>query len=273
MGRADLGPSREFVANPVAAPEPRTVPLKGSGFENPLPSGVCVKRKKGATMWDALRIQPLVRCRPAAIGATFLALLTFAAGASAPRADGKVELPPPETEGPLASRPGLEICSLLGAIPPAVASAEIGLDQAVPSAPRPSARALNLEERVEAQRAIEEVYRRHRIWPKENPTPKPPLSAVMPDAAIRAKVEDYLKKSNRSFRDGRPNYAEVARLLRLSVRGAVRPHRRLLGDQKPVGPSRGSPSASQAGAPARAGRDARARRSVGDAFRPGSSAR
>src|SRR2546427_6654612 len=58
------------------------------------------------------------------------------------------------------------------------------------------ARELTFEERVQAQRAIEEVYWRHRIWPKENPRPKPPLSAVMPDAAIRAKVEDYLKKSN-----------------------------------------------------------------------------
>jgi len=59
-----------------------------------------------------------------------------------------------------------------------------------------SGRPLGLEERVQAQRAIEEVYWRHRIWPKENPTPQPPLSAVVSDAAIRAKVEDYLKKSN-----------------------------------------------------------------------------
>ena len=58
------------------------------------------------------------------------------------------------------------------------------------------ARPLTLDDRVAAQRAIEEVYWRHRIWPKENPGPKPPLSQVMPDAAIRAKVEDYLKKSN-----------------------------------------------------------------------------
>jgi hypothetical protein len=34
------------------------------------------------------------------------------------------------------------------------------------------------------------------VWPKDNPGPKPPLSAVLSDAAIRAKVEDYLKKSN-----------------------------------------------------------------------------
>lgn len=58
------------------------------------------------------------------------------------------------------------------------------------------ARQLTFEERVEAQRAIEEVYWRHRIWPKENQTPKPPLSAVMPDAAIREKVEEYVERSN-----------------------------------------------------------------------------
>ncbi len=57
-------------------------------------------------------------------------------------------------------------------------------------------RSLNLEERVAAQRAIEQVYWNHRIWPKENPAPKPALSAVLPDRAIRARVEDYLKKSS-----------------------------------------------------------------------------
>ena len=57
-------------------------------------------------------------------------------------------------------------------------------------------RTLNLEDRVAAQRAIEQVYWEHRIWPKENPQAKPPLSAVLPDAVVRAKVEDYLKKSN-----------------------------------------------------------------------------
>jgi N-acetylneuraminic acid mutarotase len=54
---------------------------------------------------------------------------------------------------------------------------------------------LTFEDRVAAQRAIEEVYWRRRIWPKNNPQPKPPLDHVMPDAAIRAKVEDHLRKS------------------------------------------------------------------------------
>ena len=58
------------------------------------------------------------------------------------------------------------------------------------------ARELTIEQRVEHQRAIEQVYWNHRVWPKENPRPKPALSAVMPDAALRARVESYLKKSN-----------------------------------------------------------------------------
>ena len=45
------------------------------------------------------------------------------------------------------------------------------------------------------QRAIEEVYWRHRIWPKERPDPKPPLDAVMSQAQLEKKVEDYVSKS------------------------------------------------------------------------------
>ena len=58
------------------------------------------------------------------------------------------------------------------------------------------ARELSIDERVTAQKAIEQVYWNHRIWPKENPGPKPQLAAVMSDQAIRAKVDDYLRKSN-----------------------------------------------------------------------------
>ena len=65
-----------------------------------------------------------------------------------------------------------------------------------PAAQPSATRTLSMEERVQAQRAIEEVYWKHRLWPKENPAPKPPLSAVMPEEAIRARVEDDLRKSN-----------------------------------------------------------------------------
>jgi hypothetical protein len=42
---------------------------------------------------------------------------------------------------------------------------------------------LTFEDRVAAQTAIERVYWRHRIWPSENPGPKPSLDAVLPAAA------------------------------------------------------------------------------------------
>src|SRR5262245_51641023 len=57
------------------------------------------------------------------------------------------------------------------------------------------ARDLSLVERVEAQRAVERVYWRHRSWPSENPGSKPSFEATISDAAIRAKVEDILQKS------------------------------------------------------------------------------
>jgi len=58
-----------------------------------------------------------------------------------------------------------------------------------------SQRALTFAERVSYQRAIEDVYWRHRIWPKENPNPKPSLDAVMTQAQLEERVEDYLRKS------------------------------------------------------------------------------
>jgi len=58
-----------------------------------------------------------------------------------------------------------------------------------------SDRPLTFAERVAYQRAIEDVYWRHRIWPKERPDPKPALDAVMSQAQLEKKVEDYLRKS------------------------------------------------------------------------------
>ena len=54
---------------------------------------------------------------------------------------------------------------------------------------------LTFAERVGYQRAIEEVYWRHRIWPKERTDPKPSLDAVMSQAQLQKKVEGYLRKS------------------------------------------------------------------------------
>src|SRR5258705_1435502 len=56
-------------------------------------------------------------------------------------------------------------------------------------------RTLTFADRVAYQRAIEEVYCQHRIWPKANVGRKPPLGKVMSQAQIEEKVEDYLRNS------------------------------------------------------------------------------
>jgi len=54
---------------------------------------------------------------------------------------------------------------------------------------------LTFAERVAYQRAIEEVYSRHRISPRAGPDPKPSLDSVMSQAQLEEKVADYLRKS------------------------------------------------------------------------------
>jgi len=56
-------------------------------------------------------------------------------------------------------------------------------------------RTLTFSERVAYQRAIEEIYWRHRIWPKERPDLKPSLDSVMSQGQIEKKVGDYLRNS------------------------------------------------------------------------------
>jgi hypothetical protein len=56
-------------------------------------------------------------------------------------------------------------------------------------------RSLSFADRVAYQRAIEDVYWRHRIWPNTNAGPKPSLDAVMSQAQIEKKVTDYLHNS------------------------------------------------------------------------------
>jgi hypothetical protein len=58
-------------------------------------------------------------------------------------------------------------------------------------------RTLTFAERVFYQRAIEEVYWRYRIWPEERPDAKPSLDAVMSQAQLENKVEEYVRKSRR----------------------------------------------------------------------------
>jgi len=54
---------------------------------------------------------------------------------------------------------------------------------------------LSLEARVACQRAIEEVYWKHTIWPEENTSPKPPLSDVISEDELRKKVTEMLRMS------------------------------------------------------------------------------
>ena len=56
-------------------------------------------------------------------------------------------------------------------------------------------RPLTFAERVGYQRAIEEVYWRHRIWPGENPGPKPSLDEMMSAVELEKKVEASLRNS------------------------------------------------------------------------------
>jgi hypothetical protein len=73
------------------------------------------------------------------------------------------------------------------------AGATGGSDTTAKSPSQP--RALSFVERVAFQRAIEDVYWRHRTWPKENPNPKPPLDAVMSQPQLENKVAGYLRDS------------------------------------------------------------------------------
>jgi hypothetical protein len=59
----------------------------------------------------------------------------------------------------------------------------------------PTDRKITFADRVAYQRAIEDVYWRHRIWPKANAAPKPPLVKLISQAQIEKKVEDYLHNS------------------------------------------------------------------------------
>src|SRR5882724_11166081 len=85
------------------------------------------------------------------------------------------------------------VCSFLtGTLPATAGKLPFSRPDALTKA---SDRTLTLEERVSYQRAIEDVYWRHRIWPKERPDPKPSLDAVMSSAQIEKKVADYLRNS------------------------------------------------------------------------------
>jgi hypothetical protein len=77
-------------------------------------------------------------------------------------------------------------CILTGTLPGSILSD-------TSNGPHPARAGLTFAERVAYQRAIEEVYWRHRIWPRnggERPDPKPSLDAVMSRAQLEKKVAD-----------------------------------------------------------------------------------
>jgi hypothetical protein len=84
-------------------------------------------------------------------------------------------------------------CLVVAGTSRATAAKAVSLHSKVPA--NASQRALTFAERVSYQRAIEDVYGRHRIWPKENPDPKPSLGAVMSQAQLEKKVTGYLRNS------------------------------------------------------------------------------
>ncbi len=59
-----------------------------------------------------------------------------------------------------------------------------------------AASALSFDQRVEAQEAIERVFWSKRIWPKDNPGPKPKFEDVMSHEEIVAKVQSAIERSS-----------------------------------------------------------------------------
>src|SRR2546423_7584296 len=82
----------------------------------------------------------------------------------------------------------LEVASLIFSLLALIPSAHAGAKSI-------QTRSLTFGERVAYQYAIEEVYWRHRIWPKDNPERKSSLDAIVSRHKIEEKVEDYLRKS------------------------------------------------------------------------------
>ncbi|MCC6133735.1 MAG: PKD domain-containing protein, partial [Acidobacteria bacterium] len=65
----------------------------------------------------------------------------------------------------------------------------------MPFTTREASMRFSLDERVHCQWVIEEVYWRHRLWPRENPGRKPSLAELVSREQVVSKVEDGMKKS------------------------------------------------------------------------------
>src|ERR1700680_1969092 len=55
------------------------------------------------------------------------------------------------------------------------------------------AQAMSFEERVSCRGRVEDVYWAHRLWPQQNPEPKPPRSTVLSDAEIAQEMDASLR--------------------------------------------------------------------------------
>ena len=83
--------------------------------------------------------------------------------------------------------PAFDLCLLIVFMAPPVAAT---------SDPTPSpSGALARERRILAQTALERVYYSHRLWPKENPGPKPAFEKLVPAALIERKADAPLQLS------------------------------------------------------------------------------
>lgn len=84
----------------------------------------------------------------------------------------------------------------------------------------PGFQSLDLATRVHYQQAIEEVYWRHRIWPEQNASPKPPVTAIISPEKMQAKAEEGLRLSSALAMlwhapiSGPQLQAEIARMVR-----------------------------------------------------------
>src|SRR5215510_13181005 len=88
----------------------------------------------------------------------------------------------------------IALCSAIN-LPEQPPKALLPQDNAAYGANGHRSQTLSFADRVTYQRLIEEIYWRHRIWPKERPDPKPSLDAVMSQAQLEKKVENYLRNS------------------------------------------------------------------------------
>ena len=86
--------------------------------------------------------------------------------------------------------------ALLVASSPSLRSAEATAAAHPERLTLPRAEGLSLPSRVALQRAIDEVYWRHTVWPEAGGAAKPSFGAIMSPDATRSKVEEMLRKSD-----------------------------------------------------------------------------